>query len=311
MSTMAGIVRSSSRLLAASGSRRGLPTSSTSLGAHTRLLTPASGSRIFSSAGTGIGATGSSAGSHDFDNASSITTYHNESSDSSSHANTPENIVAHSEAMSKYRIDTQTLANWLDVSVIKIHGRLYPADNFVIPPTNVMCVPFPMQTMVTTLRHTDQTLDELVSPFQSQHSSRGDGRGLRLVTFSFKAYGHTLAESWALPFLESPLATEVPVISLCFVEYGFLSLAKGAFLGNLKKEVDESRWDRTAFIFGGVMDFATRLLLPNKFTGYAYLIDDFGRVRWRGCGKAEEEDLEALYKCTQELLHEQEDARCI
>jgi hypothetical protein len=57
------------------------------------------------------------------------------------------------------------------------------------------------------------------------------------------------------------------------------------------------------------MDIATKLLLPNKFTGYAYLIDDLGRVRWRGCGKAEDEDLEALYKCAQELLYEQEDSR--
>ena len=52
------------------------------------------------------------------------------------------------------------------------------------------------------------------------------------------------------------------------------------------------------------MEFATKLLLPNKFTGYAYLIDKEGMVRWRGIGLAQEEDLESLYRCTKDLLKE-------
>lgn len=204
------------------------------------------------------------------------------------------NIAAHADAMQKYRTDTQTLANWLDVSVVKIKGRLYPADSWLLPVNNPMCVPFPTAVGLQTLTGETLTLQELC-PTQS---------GVRLVTFSFKQYGHTLAESWAKPFLESELALKVPVVSLCFVEYGFLSMMKGAFIKGLKSQTDESRWARTGFVFGGVMEFATKLLLPNKFTGYAYLIDKEGMVRWRGIGLAQEEDLESLYRCTKDLLKE-------
>jgi hypothetical protein len=208
------------------------------------------------------------------------------------------NKEAHTAAMMKYRTDTQTLSNWLDVSVVKIKGRLYPADNWLIPIENSLCIPFPVETQLTTLSGEEKSVDDIAS-----------SSAVRLVTFSFKQYGHTLAETWAKAVLESNLAKSIPVVSMCFVEYGFLSLAKGAFIKGLKGQVDPTRWERTGYVFGGVLDFATELLLPNKFTGYAYLIDSEGRVRWRGIGHAQEEDLQALQRCATALLEEEEHMR--
>jgi hypothetical protein len=51
-------------------------------------------------------------------------------------------------------------------------------------------------------------------------------------------------------------------------------------------------------------DFAAQLLLPNVFTGYAYLLDKDNKIRWRGSGQALESEVEALLRCTDELLRE-------
>jgi hypothetical protein len=64
------------------------------------------------------------------------------------------------------------------------------------------------------------------------------------------------------------------------------------------------------------------LLLPNKYTGYVYLVDKYNRVRWRGCGltlstpvggqtgteagvgSIEQVEIDNLIRCTRELLKE-------
>jgi hypothetical protein len=217
-----------------------------------------------------------------------------------------QNISAHAKKMDHYRKDTQTLANWLDLSVVKSKGRLYPPDYHVLPTTNIQCIPFPVNTQVTTLNKEDMTIDEMVPGWEGGHDGAEVDRGLRLVTFSFKAWGYTLVDSWLKPFTESQLCTRVPALNICFVEYGFLSFAKGSFIGSLQSKVEEERWAHTAFAFGGVMDFATQLLLPNKFSGYAYLVDGAGRVRWRACGMATEAEAERMLACAKGLLKEQD-----
>ena len=51
-------------------------------------------------------------------------------------------------------------------------------------------------------------------------------------------------------------------------------------------------------------DFAAPLLLPNVYTGYAYLLDRDNKIRWRGSGQALESEVEVLLQCTEELLKE-------
>jgi len=219
------------------------------------------------------------------------------------------NISAHAQKMEHYRKDTQTLANWLDLSVVNVKGRVYPPDFHVLPTTNVQCVPFPTNLPVTTLSKVETTVDDMVPGGDAGEDGADKDRGLRLITFSFKAYGYSLADSWLQPFTESRLAEKIPALNICFVEYGFLSFASGSFIGSLREKVKEGRWAHTAFAFGGVMDFATQLLLPNKFTGYAYLVDGAGRVRWRACGMATGAEVERMLKCAEGLYKEQEHKR--
>ena len=50
-----------------------------------------------------------------------------------------------------------------------------------------------------------------------------------------------------------------------FREYS-LSMAKGMFVSAIKDKVPESNHPLTTLCFGGIMDFSSHLLLPNKFT---------------------------------------------
>ncbi len=48
------------------------------------------------------------------------------------------------------------------------------------------------------------------------------------------------------------------------------------------------------------------LLLPNKYSGYIYLLDRDNHIRWRGCGFATLDELEVLVEATRQLLGQQE-----
>ena len=53
-----------------------------------------------------------------------------------------------------------------------------------------------------------------------------------------------------------------------------------------------------------IQDFAQALDLPNFFTGYAYLLDQDHRIRWKGCGLAKPHEIEHLIQCAEQLVSE-------
>jgi hypothetical protein len=57
--------------------------------------------------------------------------------------------------------------------------------------------------------------------------------------------------------------------------------------------------------FGG-QDFVQHLKIPNRVTGYAYLLDKQNKVRWIGTGKGTEQELEYLFSCTEQLLQQEQ-----
>ena len=49
-------------------------------------------------------------------------------------------------------------------------------------------------------------------------------------------------------------------------------------------------------------DVSADLGLPKKYTGYSFLLDKDSRIRWRGSGIAEPEEVESMLNCAQQLL---------
>ena len=48
-----------------------------------------------------------------------------------------------------------------------------------------------------------------------------------------------------------------------------------------------------------------KLELPNFFTGYAMLLDADHKVRWQASGRALPDEVESLFRCTNELLEQE------
>jgi hypothetical protein len=151
------------------------------------------------------------------------------------------------EDVKKYRTDSQTLARWLDVSVVKRQGRAFDADSQLIPAKNAMQFP---QIQVSDLHGQSVVIPQVVDA------------DVKLVVFSFKHYGFSLVRSWMDPFLArfpSPpypptsSSSSIVAVEMCFVEFGFLSMAKSMFAASIKNNIAPSQVDYTFLAFGGVI----------------------------------------------------------
>ena len=284
---------------------------------------------------------------------------------------------ASAEEIKNYKNDSKNLAKWLDVSTVSRHGREFDAYTHLQAPSKADTFP---NAQVLTLESKSITIPTAI-----------DAKA-KLVCVSFKHYGFTLLRSWLNPFIakynpsavvqkdqdgyiDTAAVTTTPgglsnptgaiAYEICFVEFGFLSMAKSLFASNIRGTVDPSQVNRTGMIFGGAkvsnchvfkmsptfffvcstavhcsfgvysccpsilqvivflsiflcshnislylsynylsQDFAAPLLLPNVYTGYAFLLDRNNKIRWKGSGQAHPEEVEALLRCTDELLAE-------
>jgi hypothetical protein len=188
------------------------------------------------------------------------------------------------EAREQYKRDPQTLARWLDLSVVKSNGRVHEnqlgqlaADVGLRDRSSALVFP--------SLQVTNLDNESISLPLTGSGSPS-------LVCFGFKKYGTDLMTSWSIPF--SKARPDLICVDLYFIEYSFMSFARSLFLSNLKKSIPSHRHAHSVMAFGGVKDFASELLLPNKYTGYAYLLDDHGRVRWKAAGQVENGEIDLL-----------------
>ena len=138
--------------------------------------------------------------------------------------------------------ETQKLANWLDVSIVKRQGRAFKADLNLLPKESAIIFP-PVRC---------STLTDKAAVFPDDIGAK-----TKFIAVSFKHYGFTLVRSWMDPFRSAfPVpSSKLQAAEICFVEFGFLSMAKGMFINNLKSQIPEEQQSNTAFAFGGVKVF--------------------------------------------------------
>jgi hypothetical protein len=155
----------------------------------------------------------------------------------------------------KYKTDSGALAKWLDMSVIAKKGRVFDADRDLA--TKATADLFPV------VKGYNLDGGSVVLPDHMDAKAK-------LIVFSFKHYGFTLCRTWIDPFIAKYNVTQLPsagsteqVVTktsgsravaheICFVEYGFLSMAKSVFASNIRSNVDPSQIDKTTLVFGGV-----------------------------------------------------------
>lgn len=203
------------------------------------------------------------------------------------------------EEVEKYKKAFHGMDGWLDMSILNKEGRAYEPATEVSPPGQSSLV-FPNFSCLSLNNGKNVSIP-------------GDlDAKVKLVAFSLKHYGFLRNRAWIDAFdtefnnPSNPLNSRVTMAEICFVEFSFLSIAKGLVTQGIKNQLQPSQIDSTYVKFGGVMELAHKLLLPNAYTGYIYLLDKQNRVRWKACGEAKPAELEMMKKFVKQIAAEKD-----
>ena len=72
-------------------------------------------------------------------------------------------------------------------------------------------------------------------------------------------------------------------------------------LSGTKKNVPAKDHANTLLYYGDAEEFRDILRMHNIYTGYVYLVDGIGRVRWAGSGKGSDEEVQNMMSIAKEL----------
>ncbi|KAA3458597.1 Mitochondria isoform 1 [Gossypium australe] len=147
-----------------------------------------------------------------------------------------------------------------------------------------------------------------------------------LVCLSFRANSQAMVDSWSKPFYdtfsESKSVQLYEVLNFCYLTFhSFLACVvsfidswllclnpiKRLLLLFMRKSSDGAKdalQRHIVYSFGDHYYFRKELKILNLLTGYIFLLDKFGRIRWQGFGLAKQEELSSLIYCTKVLLEE-------
>lgn len=124
-----------------------------------------------------------------------------------------------------------------------------------------------------------------------------------LLLVCFNEYGNKMLPSWSEPFEEafSKDFNRIKVVWLSLNEGRVLSFLSSMIIRSSKNIVPDHRKKNYLMYFGECADFKDVIRLHNRKTGYAFLLDGIGRVRFAGSGRATEEDIERIVSFTKTL----------
>lgn len=146
---------------------------------------------------------------------------------------------------------------------------------------------------------------ELPDYFLRKNRSKDVSAQCTLVAISFRDFGYKLLPSWLDPFEEKIGNNDrVEVIRLNLSEGWFNKwILRGVLRGLTKRNTPVEEHDSTLLYFGSDLElFRDALRMHNVLTGYVFLLDGLGRVRFAGSGPASEEEVERLVKFANDLI---------
>lgn len=212
------------------------------------------------------------------------------------------------EAIKKERerlTDEMNRGYFADISELKQHGGKLAIANKVIVPA-ATAVKFP-QVEVT---YADGRTFKL--PTICNEGVVGSDKlaipNASLVCLTFRANSQAMVNSWSTPFREAFSGSKnVQLYEVSFVDSWILckNPIKSLLLRAMKKSKDETNdglQRQVVYSFGDHYYFRKELKILNLLTGYIFLLDKFGRIRWQGFGAATEDELASLISCTHLLL---------
>ncbi|XP_004487551.1 uncharacterized protein [Cicer arietinum] len=220
--------------------------------------------------------------------------------------------LGNKEAIAKERArlnDEMNRGYFADMAEFKQHGGKVAAANKVIIPA-MAAVKFPDievsfsdgKTMKLPIRVSDNPVD----------SDKSSVPKASLVCLSFRAISQEMINSWSVPFAKAfSNSNNVQLYQVSFIDSWLLCrspikrlLLRAMKKPNLNEESKDALQGKMVYSFGDHYYFRKELKILNLLTGYIFLLDNFGRVRWQGFGVATEDELSSLLSCTSLLLDE-------
>jgi mitochondrial ATPase complex subunit ATP10 len=174
-----------------------------------------------------------------------------------------------------------------------ILASFIPADQAILMPT----------IEGTILLSTEETVD-LPHFLLRNNRTKDPNSQCTILGVSFKEFGYQLTETW-LSELDIRFATNprVEVVSLTMTEGNWVQrFLSGLVTRSAKQNTPIERQGRTLIHFGNENLLKDCWRMHNTLTGYIYVLDGIGRVRWAGSGKASPEELNDVEKSIQEIL---------
>lgn len=203
--------------------------------------------------------------------------------------------------------DEMNRGYFADISELKQHGgKIATANKIVIPA--MAAVKFPE----IQVNYSDgKTLKlPITSNGDIVDAEKAAIPKATLICLSFRANSQAMLDSWSGPFLEAySNSKDVQMYEVGFIDSWFLSLnpIKRLLLRTMKKSNDGVKGalqKQIVYSFGDHYYFRKELKILNLLTGYIFLLDKFGRIRWQGFGSAMQDELSSLLSCTSLLLEE-------
>ena len=126
-----------------------------------------------------------------------------------------------------------------------------------------------------------------------------------LVAISCKDFGARLLTSWTKPFADTLRhgkdAARYEIVRITISEGRIAKLLSPFIVSGTKKNVPESDHASTLLFYGDAEEMRDILRMHNIYTGYVFLVDGIGRVRWAGSGEGSEDEVMSMIQFAKEL----------
>ncbi|XP_073286606.1 mitochondrial ATPase complex subunit ATP10-like isoform X2 [Primulina huaijiensis] len=219
--------------------------------------------------------------------------------------------IGSKEAIEKERArlkDEMNRGYFADMAEMKQHGGKIAMANKIIIPASA-AAKFPMLDV----NYSDGSSLKLpiTSAGNDANTPKLNVAKVTLLCLSFRASSQPMIDSWSLPFLDTfGHSGDVQLYEISFIDSWLLTRnpIKKLLLKIMRKPKPGGTKDflqrRIVYSFGDHYYFRKELRILNLLTGYIFLIDKMGRIRWQGFGSAKQEELISLLSCTSLLLDE-------
>ncbi|CAN4119438.1 unnamed protein product [Withania somnifera] len=220
--------------------------------------------------------------------------------------------LGNKEAIEKERArlkDEMNRGYFADINELKQHGgKIATANKIIIPAMSA--VKFPALEVNHSVGSNLKL--PITSPGSGVEANKSEAPRASLLCLSFRASSQPMIDSWSKPFLDTfKDSRRVQLYEISFIDSWFLTLSpvKKLLLRMMRKsnphESKNVLHRQIVYSFGDHYYFRKELKILNLLTGYMFLVDKFGRIRWQGSGLATEEELSSLLSCTSFLLDEE------